>query len=217
MVSRQLGLCAWSLRWCLAMLLAAAFVGVAFAQEQRVVRVEEDWELVIDEPAPDRNAPQVTTMFSPLDSPEGWLHATLDVNYQTLPDFSAGGMQLTVWHWYVPFREQVLPNYSYLANDGETVRWTQVMDLADCGLIFEVINGSSTTWGDFGGQGYLKKIIYTSLPSLNAYSPDISAAHSGVSYAGNRVKSLVLKRVRRTLDTEEVIEDTTERVVHAQQ
>ena len=204
------------LPWCLAMLLAAA-TGVTFAEEQQVVRVEEDWELVIDEPAPVRNAPQVITMFSPLDSPEEWLHATLDVNHQTLPDFSAGGLQLTVWHWQQPFREQVFPDYSYLANDGETVSWTQVMDLADGALTFEIINGSSTTWGSFGGQGYLKKKIYTSLPNLNTYSPETSVKHSGVSYAANRVTSLVLKRVRFHLDTGEVIEDTTERVVHSQQ
>ena len=52
---------------------------------------------------------------------------------------------------------------------------------------------------------------------LNEYSPDTSAEHSGVGYAGNRVQSLVLKRVRLLLDTGDVVEDNTERVVHSQQ
>ena len=181
-----------------------------------VVRVEEDWELVVAEPDANNNAPQVSCVTSPVGNVESF-HAALVLNYQGLPEFVPGGIQLQVWNNETPQLWRKFPNTALMAHPGETVRWTQVMELTECGLTFEIINGSSTTWGSFGGQGYLKKNIYTSLPSLNAYSPDTSVEHSGVSYASNRVTSLVLKRVRLHLSTGEVIEDATERVVHSQQ
>ncbi|MBI2480845.1 MAG: hypothetical protein HYV60_20125 [Planctomycetia bacterium] len=53
------------------------------------------------------------------------------------------------------------------------------------------------------------------MESLNGYDPAVSVQNSGVAYAGNRVTRLVLKRVRATLATGEVLEDTEERVVHS--
>jgi hypothetical protein len=58
--------------------------------------------------------------------------------------------------------------------------------------------------------------VHTSLSSLNAYNPDISVRNSGVTYAGNRVTSLVLKSVRRYLSNGQVLVDDTPRSVHQQ-
>jgi len=89
------------------------------------------------------------------------------------------------------------------------------VELNDGNLTFEIINGTSTTWGNFGGQGYLKSSIATDLTDLNAYDPSVSVEHSGVGYAANRVVWLALRRVRAYTDTGEEVEDTTLRVVHA--
>ena len=58
---------------------------------------------------------------------------------------------------------------------------------------------ASTAWGE---------------DNLNQYSPDSSAALSGIGFAANRVVSLVLKKVRVYTDGGTVIEDPTPRVVY---
>jgi hypothetical protein len=88
------------------------------------------------------------------------------------------------------------------------------MELADGELTFRVINGASTTWGAFGGEGYLKAVVPVSLTDLNAYHPAVSTGNSGVSYAANLVRSLVLKKVRLIDSNGQVLQDATARVVH---
>jgi hypothetical protein len=85
-------------------------------------------------------------------------------------------------------------------------------------LIFDVINGTSTTWGTFGSgeEGRFRFVVNTSLPDLSGYSPAASVANCGIGYASNRVTSLVLKRVRYTLSTGQQTEDTTARTVYPQ-
>ena len=180
-----------------------------------IVRVEEDWEMVVGEPDPGRDAPQVTCVISPLGN-VGSLYATFELNQQGLPTFTAGGLQLQIWDGEAPLSDRGFPNNAMLAQPGETVRWTQCMEVDDGSLNFEITNGTSTTWGNFGGQGYLKASINTTLTSLDAYDPAVSVEHSGVGYAANRVQSLVLKRVRVYTSTGEQMEDTTARVVHLQ-
>jgi len=194
-------------------LLLACASAAANETAYQIVRVEEDWEMVVGEPDLDRNAPQVICVISPVGDVDS-LHGAFEVNVQTLPEFQAGGMQLQVWSGENSLATRKSPNESWLAHTGETVRWTQSMKLQDGSLTFEITDGQSTTWGDFGGEGYLKAARNTSLTSLNHYDPAISIANSGVSYAGNRVASLVLKRVRLTLSNGAQYVDHTSRVVH---
>lgn len=198
----------------LVLLFLVAWAEIATAQSPpTIVRVEEDWELVVGEPDPGSDAPQVTSVISPLGGVQS-VHATFEVNQQSLPTFTPGGLQLQVWDNEVSLSDRGFPNSTVFAQSGETIRWTQSMELNDGSLSFEIINGTSTTWGNFGGQGYLKASIPTTLISLDAYDPAVSAENSGVNYAANRVQSLVLKRVRVYTSTGEQLEDTTARVVH---
>jgi hypothetical protein len=193
-------------------LLAAA---PGFASEPvTVVRIDEDWELVVASPDPNSTAPQVSCTVSPLSHVDS-VHATFELNHQSQPVFTSGGLQLQVWNGEFPLTSRKFPVPGVLSADNETVRWTQSLALDNGTLTFEITSGTSTTWGDFGGQGYLKASLTTDLESLNGYDPAVSVEDSGVAYAGNRVTRLVLKRVRATLATGEVIEDTEERVVHS--
>ena len=201
----------------LAPFLFAVWAEVATAQSPpAIVRVEEDWELVVGEPDSDSDAPQVTCAISPCGN-TGLLYATFELNQQGLPTFTAGGLQLQVWDGEVSLSNRGFPNGAVLAQPGETVRWTQSMELDDGSLGFEITNGSSTTWGDFGGQGYLKASVNTTLTSLDAYDPAVSVKNSGVNYAANRVQSLVLKRIRVYTSAGEQVEDTDARVVYSQE
>ena len=179
-----------------------------------VVRIEEDWELVVASPDPNSTAPQVSCTISPLSHVDSF-HAAFELNHQSQPEFTAGGLQLQVWNGEYPISSRKFPVAGVLSDDNESVCWTQSLALDNGTLTFEVTSGTSTTWGNFGGQGYLKASLTTDLASLNAYDPTISVQNSGVAYAGNRVTRLVLKRVRATLATGEVLEDTEERVVHS--
>jgi hypothetical protein len=201
----SLSLRSWAVRGSLVFVLAAVWGSAALAD---VVRVEEDWELVIDEPSPNSDAPQVTSVISPLGNIES-LHATFVVNNHDLPIFTAGGLQLQVWDGETSVESRHSPNQAVLTTPGETICWTQAMELSEDHkqLTFEVVGGTSTTWGAFGDVGTLKTIVPTSLANLDGYSPDVSVENSGVSYAANRVQSLKLKEVRKKLSTDEWVTD----------
>jgi hypothetical protein len=199
---------------CLVFLVSAALVVPVWAQTPNITRVEEDWELVIDAPSPTSDAPQVTCTISPYANTES-LYASFMVNHRDAPAFDAGGLQLQTWNGKTLLSTKPYANRAILTTVGEVIRWTQVMNVGSDGLTFEVVNGTSTTWGAFGADDSLKTTIASTLTNLNGYSPAVSVAHSGVTYAGNRVQSLVLKRVRTYAGTDLVAEDTTPKVVHS--
>jgi len=188
------------------LVIGAGLPGVALAQsDAQVVRVEEDWELVVATPDPNSDAPQVTCVISPVENVDS-VHAAFELNHQSMPDFVAGGLQLQIWNNEEHLGSRKFPNGSLLQTAGETVRWTQSLELSEGLLTFEITDGTSAAWGNFGGQGYLKASISSQLENLNGYSPTVSIANSGVGYAANRVASLVLRKVRLVTSTGEVLE-----------
>ena len=206
----------WWIRCLTATLFLGSWIGLSGMAWGQIVRVEEDWEMVVSEPDPGTDGPQVTCVFSPVGN-ASWLNAHFEVNVRTLPRFAPGGLQLQLWYGEQPIYHNHYPNTAVMSTSGETVRWTQAMALGGGLLSFEVVNGQSTTWGPFGGQGCLKASVATGLTDLSGYSPSVSAANSAIGYAGNRVESLVLKRVRLISDDDHVVEDDTPRYVHAGQ
>ncbi len=199
---------------CLATAFAVlGWANVALGDDPVVVRVEEDWELVIGSTDTNSVAPQVTAVISPLCNVKSW-YATFEVNARSLPTFSPGGLQLQTWQGGNSTSEKKFPGGGVLAQAGESICWTQSMELSDGTLTYEVTDGQSSTWGAFGGQGHLKGSVSTSLSNLNHYDPDVSVSNSGVGYAKNLVQSLTIKRVRVFLSSGAEVEDATERVVH---
>jgi len=206
----------WCFRLLCSGLIVVGWATLAAGQSApQVVRVEEQWKLVVTTPDPDSSGPQVTTVISPVGNVAG-IHAAFELNQQSLPEFTPGGLQLQVWNNELPLAYRQFPSPVVMATADEQVTWTQSLALADGKLTFEIRDGQSTSWGNFGGQGYLKATVYTQLENLNQYDPAVSVANSGVGYAANRVQSLVLTGVRLTLSTGEVLEDNTTRVVHQQ-
>lgn len=204
------------LRCFLAIAVLVAVVSHARGETPSVVRVEEDWELVIASPDPDSDGPQITCVMSPGEDLAG-LHAAFELNQRTLPDYQAGGMQLQIWDEETPLVQTQPSQSALLATPGETIRWTLAMRLQEGKLAFEVRDGRSTTWGEFGGSAPYKAETAASLLNLNAYSPTVSVRNTGAGFAGNRVRSLVLKRVRYTTATGLVVEDNTPRTVFSQE
>ncbi len=177
-----------------------------------VVKVEEDWQLTVAEPAPDSEAPQIICVISPYSGASS-VHATLEINHHTLPSYAAGGLQLQAWN-YETYLTRNTAEQGVLATSGEVITWTTKMELSQGRLYFEV-NGSSTTWGQFGAGGDLRLSIPTPLASLSLYSPLTSVDQSGIGYAANRVSSMVLNEVRYYNAAGDLLAtDTTDRFVH---
>jgi hypothetical protein len=180
-----------------------------------VQKVEEDWELVLNEPSPANAAPQVTCSISPVNHFDG-VYAALELNHGTLPSYTPGGLQLQVWNGESWLTVRDYDNTT-LQHSGEVVTWTRRMSLAGGKLTFNVANGNSTSWGAFGSGGNIKLSLNTTLSDLNLYSPDLSASHSGIGFGSQRVQSLKLKKVRYYDGSGNLIsEDTTPRVLHQQ-
>lgn len=190
-----------------------AFLAASPLQASDIIRIEEDWELVVKEPDVDTQAPQVTCVISPTGDIDSH-YAALTVNHKTLPSYDAGGIQLQVWHGGDAVASSKYPQDDLLGTAGETITWTHRMSVDNGQLVFEIVSGQSTTWGSFGGQGNLRTSVDTSLGNLNAYDWHVSGANSSVGYAGNRVTGLVLKRVRAYSAEGLVQEDNSAKTVH---
>jgi hypothetical protein len=120
----------------------------------------------------------------------------LSLNFRTQPDYAPGGMQLSVFHDESLASFVHAPIEDLLSHGAETVRWTQTMELNQGTVTFDITDGTSSSWGSFGGSGWLRQSIYTGRPNLNGYRPTVSLSESEIGYAGNRVASLTLKRIR---------------------
>jgi hypothetical protein len=168
----------------------------AAAQEASVPydRIEEDWEIVVAEPDPDTHAPQLINVMSPTgDLSEDY--GVLELNHCTQPDYVEGGLQLQFWS-----DEEYQLNYTpkpslLLAIPAETIRYTVAMAIENGHLKFRVLNGTSTSWGTFGGDSFVVSRP-ARRPNLSAYSTSVSTAKSRVAFASHRVEKFSLKRVR---------------------
>ena len=188
----------------------------ASQSEDNVIRVEEDWELLVGETDADACAPQVTSVMSPV-ADVNLAYAAFDINHHSQPNFRPGGLQLQVWNNNEPLLSDNDPEVDTLRHQGETIRWTQQMSLNNGVLTFAITGGTSDTWGAFGGGERLRASVGTSLTNFNGYSANVSIANSGVGFAGNRVQSLVLKRVRKYSAAGLISEDSSPKVVFPHQ
>lgn len=203
-------------RWLGVFLFLGGWLGYAAMASAEIVRVEEDWEMIVDEPVTEINSPQVTTIFAPLGQLNP-LYGAFLLNHRSEPQYVPGGLQLQLWIGEYMIVQTQSPKTGILGTSGETVRWTNVMDASSGLLVLEVVNGTSSTWGDFGGQGYLKLMLPQIVPNLDYYDPSISVERSAVVFGGNRVQSLAIKRVRLFTKDGQIFEDSTPRIVHSQE
>ena len=159
----------------------------------QVVTVEEHWELRLGEPDANLSAPQVTMAMSPTSDLSG-RHFVFTLNHHTYPEYAPGGMQVQRWYGDAAVDSHSNSIASAMSATRDEIAWVQRLHLQDGQLTFEVVDGESESWGSFGGED-LRLQVASDLENLNDYSPGISINESGVGYAGNRVRALVLNRL----------------------
>jgi hypothetical protein len=162
-----------------------------------IVAIEEHWELNVGEPDAASSSPQVSMVTSPT----GHLYGdyfVFTLNHRSHPHWAAGGLQVQLWDddEVVDYRSEEIE--TPLTISDESIAWVQRLRIADGQLVFEVTSGESASWGEFGADDKLRLAVHTPLTTLNNYRPAISLEQSGVSFAGNRVKSLILRKLRWT-------------------
>ncbi|MBW3542438.1 MAG: hypothetical protein KY476_19405 [Planctomycetes bacterium] len=200
--------------------MTALFLGLVLVADpapasEPVARVEEDWVVQIDVPDPAGHAPQILTAMSSTGQLAD-VHMVFELNHCTLPSYTAGGMQIQCWSGEQNLDYKTGPKTEVLATTGEQITFTSSMRISSGYLTFEILNGTSTTWGTFANYGWLKTSVPTTQTAFTAYSPSVSVANSRVGFASHRVKKLALKEVRYYSATDTLIStDTTERVVHS--
>jgi hypothetical protein len=162
-----------------------------------IYSIEEHWELYIGEPDAASSSPQVSMVTSPVGHLDNE-YFVFTLNHRSHPHWAAGGMQVQLWDGeeVIDYRTENLD--APLSISDETVRWVQRTELVDGKLVFEVVAGESESWGEFGDHHKLRISVDSSLANLNEYRPAISLEQSGVSFAGNRVRSLILRKLRWT-------------------
>lgn len=185
-------------RWLAASLLVlfGSLLNAAPATAGDIVLIEEDWELVLGEPDPAVSAPQVTMVVSPFGNLDG-SYFLFTLNYVSFPDYYAGGMQVQRWVGDDVVDCRNGNKWGTLHHYNEVLSWTHRLSVNEenGAITFEIVDGASDSWGGFGGEGYLKDTI-AGAGNLNGYLPSVSIGQSGVSYAGNRVSNLTLKKLR---------------------
>ncbi len=163
-----------------------------------VEQVEEDWTLVVGRPDTTNHAPGVKMIMSTQGDLLGY-SADYNINFhkQGNPDvFIPGGFGIDLCDPTKSSPINVSGTSGALLNtQGETLSWTQRLQLSDGVLSFSLRNTSSTTWGSVNGT-VLTVSTNCPLDDLSAYDPTQSVANSGPIWWRDRVTSLTLTQVR---------------------
>jgi hypothetical protein len=177
-------------------------------------RVEEDWELVIDEPDPDNDAPQILHVLSP-DAASTGDYAVLEVNHGTQPEYFSGGVQLQHWSGELCLQRRSRNPNNPLRIPNEKVKYTLVMAVKNGQLNFSVKDGSAESWAEFTDG--LELSTPTAVTTLPGYTVSHSTQSAKIGFAAHRVQRLRLLEVRYYLDDDVVHRDTNVRQVHPPQ
>lgn len=164
------------------------------AEQSEVFRIEEDWEMVVNDPDPTNYCPQVTFFASPTTADSTYFQ--LQMNYAADDDFSGGGFHVAAVRNGNIVDEARSVTHLALQTDGDRIRWTSVMAAFDNAFFFAVRDGQSDDWGAFGGPDYLVEMPAGSVDDLDNYSPQESLDTVDIGFGANRVSSLKLVRVR---------------------
>lgn len=178
-------------------ILLASMAGspACLAADSTIYKIEEDWEMVLNDPDPANYSPQVTFFASPSANLDD-VYFQLQMNYAADAGFSGGGFHVAAVQSDVIRDEARSDTRRILATDGDHIRWTSVMAVIHNKALFAVKDGLGTEWGTFGGPDYLVKMVQSPVPDLSEYHPQQSLDSVDIGFGANRVQSITLLQVR---------------------
>ena len=185
--------CAQVVPWVIAVCLVLGATMSASAQSPKIVQIDEHWEMVVGEPDTQLSSPQATMIMSPQGNLDGQ-YFLFTINHRSVPSYEPGGMQVQLWNGNETADAESF-SAGPLDQSSDVIEWVQRLKVENGTLSFEVVDGTSDSWGSFGGSGSLAFATPTSLEDLNGYRPAVSLGESQVGYAGNRVQRLLLKKL----------------------
>lgn len=165
------------------------------AEEPTVYKVEEDWEVVVNEPDPSNNSPQITFFTSPSYLSEE-TYFQLQLNYHAADSYSSGGFHVASVIDDQMVDEARSKTRKNLATNNDVIRWTSVMAVIGNHALFAVRDGQGSEWGSFGGPDYLVRMVPSPVPDLSHYRYQQSLDAVDVGFGKNRVSQITLKAVR---------------------
>jgi hypothetical protein len=176
-----------------AVAIAATLATSAALANGPCIRIEEDWELVLNTPDTVNASPQIVLEMTPeTGSP---LTGLFLINYGDTPDFSIGGFQLQLWRsgTNVATESFACPPFDV---PGETIAFTLSLDRQSAGrLSYGIMRGTCKAWKDLGK---LPDVTCTDQTSVFAnYDSQNSVKNAQILCGEQRIKSLRLVQVRK--------------------
>src|SRR5205823_11444659 len=105
-------------------LMGAAFAAAGW-RDRSVVRVEEDWQLILGEPNSRIASPQISSQMA--QSPDAALFCNVHLNARDIPRYGEGGMQLQVWRNADNVANKTSESLAVMETPNEVVTWTQYL------------------------------------------------------------------------------------------
>jgi hypothetical protein len=180
------------------------------------MRVEEDWALLVNDPDNGVVAPQFhTTMATTCSMDQHYAQVTWNyrVDYDEASYFAPGGLQLQAWDGESRLRRLSVGD-AELSGAAEFITWTQGLETDGALMKFEIKDGYSSTWGEFGDE--MKISSEATYSNLDNYCTDVSVRNSCITFGSNRVDALMIMQVRRYHQSGVIEVDLTPRVVFMQ-
>ena len=156
----------------------------SLAAEPTVYKVEEDWELVVNQPDASSNSPQITFFTSPSHLLED-SYFQLQMNYHAADDYSSGGFHVASVSDDQTVDDARSMTRKNLATNDDLIRWTSVMAVIDNRALFAGRDGYGREWGSFGGPDYLVLMVPSPVPDLSNYRYQESMKSVDLGYRRN--------------------------------
>jgi hypothetical protein len=172
-----------------------------------ITRVEEEWEMEVISASDDLTAPQVVMQMAP-DNANEQDFFTFEINHSSLPSVESGGLQVQTYVNNEPYSYQLSPTERTLERTREVLRWLQSMTVTEGAVEFKVDWFNSASIGRFRDEPLMSATLPASVTDLSSYSPTFSVTNSGVPYAKNRVRYLILRKIRY-YSGDELVQETS--------
>jgi hypothetical protein len=157
-----------------------------------VSRIEQDWEIVVNNPDALRGAPQVVLHVRPW--PGSSYLCLFLLNYQDHPSFASGGTQLQIWRNDTLRAAAAYGTGILESPPDETIKFTLYLEQTNGLLKFGFKALTSKTWGD---KDTLGVSTARSMNDLSSYATSDTVANSVILLAPERVLSAKVLEVRQ--------------------